>query len=83
MLKPGIHPRIVQERLGHSSIQTTLDVYSNVVPGLQETAANRFDELINLMPKPEAVEKHRWFFLKMVNASETRGINFSFKNWWS
>jgi integrase len=44
LLKQGIHPKIVQERLGHSSISTTLDVYSHVVPGLQEAAAKRFDE---------------------------------------
>ena len=44
MLKQGIHPKIVQERLGHSSIQITLDTYSHVAPGLQEAAAARFDE---------------------------------------
>jgi integrase len=44
MLKAGIHPKIVQERLGHASIQTTLDTYSHVAPGLQEAAAARFDE---------------------------------------
>jgi len=46
MLKQGIHPKIVQERLGHSSIQITLDTYSHVAPGLQEAAAQRFDELV-------------------------------------
>lgn len=49
MLKQGIHPKIVQERLGHASISTTLDIYSHVAPGLQEAAALKFDEL--LMPK--------------------------------
>ncbi len=44
MLKQGIHPKIVQERLGHSSIAITLDTYSHVSPGLQEAAAKRFDE---------------------------------------
>jgi len=44
MLKQGVHPKIVQERLGHSSIQITLDTYSHVAPGLQEAAAKRFDE---------------------------------------
>lgn len=46
MLKQGIHPKIVQERLGHSTIAITLDTYSHVVPGLQEAAAQRFDEAI-------------------------------------
>ncbi|MFC1933461.1 tyrosine-type recombinase/integrase [Chloroflexota bacterium] len=46
MLKQGIHPKIVQERLGHASIQVTLDTYSHVAPGLQEVAAKGFDELV-------------------------------------
>lgn len=43
MLQQDVHPKIVQERLGHSSISTTLDIYSHVVPGLQQAAAQRFD----------------------------------------
>jgi integrase len=46
MLKADIHPKIVQERLGHSSIKVTLDTYSSVVPGLQEAAAARFDQIV-------------------------------------
>ena len=46
MLKQGVHPKIVQERLGHSSIQITLDTYSHVTPGLQQAAAERFDDII-------------------------------------
>ena len=42
----GIHPKIVQERLGHSTIAITLDTYSHVAPGLQEAAAVRFDDVI-------------------------------------
>ena len=45
MLKQGIHPKVVQERLGHSSIQMTIDTYSHVAPGIQEAAAKRFDEM--------------------------------------
>ncbi len=47
MLKQGIHPKIVQERLGHSTIAITLDTYSHVTPGLQEAAANRFDDVLS------------------------------------
>jgi len=47
MLKQGIHPKIVQERLGHSTISMTLDIYSHVAPGLQEAAARSFDTLVN------------------------------------
>ncbi len=48
MLKAGTHPKIVQERLGHSSIGMTLDIYSHVAPGLQEAAAEKFDSIVNL-----------------------------------
>ena len=34
--------------LGHSSIQMTIDTYSHVAPGIQEAAANRFDEILNV-----------------------------------
>jgi integrase len=44
MLQQDVHPKIVQERLGHANIAITIDTYSHMVPGLQETAALRFDE---------------------------------------
>ncbi len=43
LLKQGVHPKVAQERLGHSTIATTLDLYSHVTPGIQEAAAARFD----------------------------------------
>jgi integrase len=43
MLKQQVHPKIVQERLGHANISVTLDTYSHVVPGLQQAAAKSFD----------------------------------------
>lgn len=58
MLKQGIHPKIVQERLGHSSIQITLDTYSHVAPGLQQAAANRFDDLLIPKHEKEPVENY-------------------------
>lgn len=57
MLKQGIHPKIVQERLGHSSIQITLDTYSHVAPGLQEAAAKRFDEAMQIKHNDNVREK--------------------------
>lgn len=46
MLKQGVHPKIVQERLGHSTISTTLDTYSHIAPGLQQAAAKGFDDIL-------------------------------------
>jgi integrase len=56
MLKQGIHPKIVQERLGHSSIEITLDTYSHVAPGLQEAAAKRFDDLFRRETDNKAIK---------------------------
>ncbi|MFC1945652.1 tyrosine-type recombinase/integrase [Chloroflexota bacterium] len=58
MLKQGVHPKIVQERLGHASIQLTLDTYSHVAPGLQEAAAVGFDKMVLTRREKEAVENH-------------------------
>ena len=44
MLKQNVRPKVVQERLGHATIATTLDIYSHVLPGMQEEAALQFDE---------------------------------------
>lgn len=38
LLKQGVHPKIVSERLAHSNIAITLDTYSHVLPGMQEEA---------------------------------------------
>ena len=45
-LQAGIHPKIVSERLGHSTIALTLDVYSHALPTLQRDAAERVGDLI-------------------------------------
>jgi len=58
MLKAGIHPKIVQERLGHSTIAMTLDTYSHVTQGLQQAAAESFDRLLNHKREYESVEKN-------------------------
>jgi len=44
MLKEGVHPKVVSERLGHASVVITLDTYSHVLPGLQEEAALKFEQ---------------------------------------
>ncbi len=41
-----MHPRIVQDRLGDSSVGVTLDTYSHVTPTMQRLAADVFDDLL-------------------------------------
>jgi integrase len=43
LLLDGVHPKIAQERLGHASIATTLDLYSHVTDTMQHDAAARLD----------------------------------------
>ena len=46
LLSAGVHPKVVQERLGHSTISITLDTYSHVLGTLQRDAADRLDEVL-------------------------------------
>jgi integrase len=43
LLLAGVHPKVAQERLGHSTVATTLDLYSHVTATMQEDAAGRLD----------------------------------------
>jgi integrase len=43
LLLAGVHPKVAQERLGHSTVTTTLDLYSHVTATMQEDAAGRID----------------------------------------
>jgi integrase len=45
LLSQGVHPKVVQERLGHSQISLTLDTYSHVLPTLQKEAAAKLDSV--------------------------------------
>lgn len=45
LLARGVHPKVVQEMLGHSTIQLTLDTYSPVTPGLHAAAAAEMEAL--------------------------------------
>jgi site-specific recombinase XerD len=49
MLQQGVHPKVVQERLGHAEISLTLNTYSHVLPSMQEEAAEAVDSLILLI----------------------------------
>jgi integrase len=46
LLTKGVHPKIVSEMLGHSSVAITLDIYSHVIPGLQEAAVGAMEGVL-------------------------------------
>ena len=45
LLSMGVHPKVVQEILGHSQIAVTMDTYSHVLPSMQMEAMNKLDDL--------------------------------------
>jgi site-specific recombinase XerD len=47
MMKNGVHSKVVSERLGHANIRITLDVYSHVPPGIQESASITFEKAMD------------------------------------
>jgi integrase len=54
LLAAGVHPKVASERLGHSKVGITLDLYSHVLPGMQEDAAARVDEALRVAVKKRA-----------------------------
>jgi integrase len=51
LLSAGVHPKVASERLGHSKVGITLDLYSHVMPGMQEEAAARVDAALRKLMK--------------------------------
>ncbi len=54
LLRQGVHPKIVSERLGHSTVAITLDTYSHVLPGLQRDVALKLNGALR-----EAIEREK------------------------
>ena len=54
LLEQGVNPKVVSESLGHASVATTMDIYSDVLPDMQEKAALAIDAA--LAPISEASE---------------------------
>ena len=58
LLEQGVHPKVAQERLGHSSISITMDIYSHVLPGMGAEAAKKVgDALSAAVAKNSGVEQ--------------------------
>ncbi|NNC13790.1 tyrosine-type recombinase/integrase [Planctomonas sp. JC2975] len=53
LLRAGVHPKIVSERLGHADVQTTLNIYSHSVRTLQRGAADLVGQLLT----PSGIEQ--------------------------
>jgi integrase len=47
MLGRGVHPKIVQEMLGYSTITQTMDTYSHVLPDMQDEAVSAMESALS------------------------------------
>ena len=56
LLGLGVHPKVVQELLGHTQISMTMDIYSHVLPGMQQDAVGKLNSLLT-RPKDGGVGK--------------------------
>jgi hypothetical protein len=56
-LLEGVHPKVASERLGHSRVGIALDLYSHMLPGMQEDAVSRVDDALRqaLEKRPSSV----------------------------
>ena len=55
LIAQGEHPKVIADRLGHTSVKTVLDVYGHLYEGADGDAANRLDEKIASYTRPERV----------------------------
>jgi integrase len=46
LLSLGVHPKVVQEILGHSQISMTMDIYSHVLPTMQQEAMSKLNDAL-------------------------------------
>jgi integrase len=46
LLSAGVHPKVASERLGHSSVTLTMDVYSHVLPSMQQDATEKLESIL-------------------------------------
>jgi integrase len=58
LIAQGEHPKVIQTRLGHSSIQITLDKYGHLFDGLDDLAAERLDAALAPSSLPQGAQHH-------------------------
>ncbi len=47
LLSKDINPKVVSEMLGHASVSITLDIYSHLLPDMQEKAARALEDALS------------------------------------
>ncbi len=46
LMAVGVHPKMMQERMGHSTIEIAMDIYSHMMPSMQQEVAEKIDGLV-------------------------------------
>lgn len=69
LLAQGVHPRVVMEILGHSQISITMNLYSHVIPAMQQEVAARLDAILSPPPAPNG------FATSFATNAPTEGAN--------
>ena len=46
LIRAGVNPKVVSERLGHSDVSITLNTYTHVLPDMDAAAADKLDEIL-------------------------------------
>ncbi len=54
LIAQGEHPKVIADRLGHTSVRTVLDVYGHLYEGTDEAAAQRLEDQINARPASDS-----------------------------
>ena len=47
LIAAGVHPKVIQMRLGHSSYSTTMDLYGHLMPGIDDRAVDALEQMID------------------------------------
>jgi hypothetical protein len=56
LIAQGVHPKVIQERLGHSSIAITIDRYGHLLPALDEAVVTGLEATYHAAQKPAAAK---------------------------
>ena len=57
LMRQGVPPKVVSERLGHSTVGITLDIYSHVMPDMQEDAVRKVDAALRAALSMDAANR--------------------------
>ena len=75
LLEAGVHPKLVQDLLGHSTIAVTLDTYSHVAPALHQQAAMQLQQLLAHAAEPsQPVSTHSTVSTRIGSSSDIDSI---------